>query len=115
MSEWLANVGASPVPGQIAIHQGQHTVDAVNPAMSRQWIYSPAPQSVQYLTLNTPPGVAPDQQCGRVVLSDLHVSAGDKVAFPFPDGCVSQGLSPQEKALLFMLFDLSSCVMSDDE
>ncbi len=115
LSDWLANVDVGSVPGQLVIHAGQHTVDAVNPVISRRWIYGESPTSIQYFTFNTPIGVPDDQQCGRVVFSDIHVSSGDQVGAAFPGGCQTATLSAQEKALLFMLFDLSSCVMSDDD
>jgi hypothetical protein len=115
LSEWLVHVGASTTLGQISITAAQHTVNAVNPAMSQAWIYGVSPQSVQYFTFNTPIGVPAEKQCGRVVYSDIHVSSGDLVGASFPEGCQTSGLSSQEKALLFMLFDLSSCVVADTE
>jgi len=114
-SEWLVNVGASTVPDELVITEAQHTIDAVNPAVSTRWVYGEDPTSVQYLTFNTPIGVAEEEQCGRLVLSDIHVSSGDDIGEDFPDGCNSTTLSPQEKALLFMLFDLSACIIPDDD
>jgi hypothetical protein len=114
LSEWLVNVGASQKAGEIPIKAAQHTVDAVNPLVSKRWIYSNSPTSVQYFTFNTPISVAEENQCGRVVFSDIHVSSGDVVGPDFPNGCQTTDLSPQEKALLFMLFDLSACVQTDD-
>jgi hypothetical protein len=111
MAEWIDKVGGSSMFGELNILGGRHTVDSVG-TTARQWIYSESPASVQYLEALTPIG---GEACGRAVLSDIHVSTGDGTSDtshyskPFPTGCVTSDLSPQEKALVFMLFDLSSC------
>ena len=113
LAQWLMNVGGSTAYGQLEIRGAQHTINTVN--RGRQWIYSTTPQSVQYLDATTPfSGPA----CGRVVLSDIHVSTGggsmteddSSPSLAYPDGCRTMDLSPQEKTLEFMIFDLSSCV-----
>ncbi len=117
LSDWLVNVGASSTPGELPITAPQHTVSTVNNAAVTPWITGKKPDtgSVKYLTFNAPMGAPDDKVCGRVVFSDIHVSSGDKTGKPFPTGCVTSGLSPQEKALVFMLFDLSACVQNDNE
>ena len=117
LADWLVKVGGSTTMGKVAIKAAQHTINATNNPPAQRWIYSSTPMSTQYLSFNTPIGVAADQQCGRVVLSDIHVSSGDSSApaKPYPSGCVTTTLSAQEKVLEFMLFDLSSCVLKDDK
>lgn len=117
LADWMVEVGGSMVAGQVAIKEGQHTIDAVDPARATRWIYTeaPLPASVQHLSFNAPVDVAAEQQCGRVVDSDIHVSSGDLPGAPFPNGCSSKGLTPQEKVLAFMFFELSACLLPDDQ
>jgi hypothetical protein len=117
LRDWLVNVGASTTPGKLLIHDGEHTVDSVIPGSAQQWITVNDPDGhsgvVQYFSFTTPVGRT---ECGRMVFSDLHVASGtgDSGKIAFPTGCASEALSPQEKALAFMLFDLSSCVQPED-
>src|SRR6202012_3870262 len=84
-----------------------------------------APNATEYFSFDTPIGTHGSEVCGRVVYSDLHVSGGansqdipnvppDYPGFTsggiVPDGCAAHPLTAQEKALEFMIFDLSSCL-----
>jgi hypothetical protein len=118
--DWLVNAGASTTPGELPIKDSKHNLIGVDSSKAQSWITVPGPgpdggteKLVEYMTFNTPIDSPAAMQCGRVVYSDLHVSSGDITGQPFPSGCVTSDLSPQEKALEFMLFDLSSCVQSD--
>jgi hypothetical protein len=133
-SEWLTNVGASTVPGQIPISGARYTCGSNDPANGgTEFLYiDPAiaandkvdgsnavepHHSVQDLQFTTPVGASADQVCGKVVFSDMHVSSGSTsaAAIPYPgpgagSGCAQTDLSPQEKALAFIFFDIASCV-----
>jgi hypothetical protein len=115
-AQWLDVVKAtSPMPGQIQIFVPRHDLDAVV-APARRWIYTDMPTTVQHFTFNTPVGIDEDKQCGRVLFSDFHVNSimnGDLAVFPME--CNDMPLTPQEKVLEFMLFDLSSCVQPDSK
>jgi hypothetical protein len=123
LNKWLGNVGAL-TNGELLIHYAKHnaTVTPTN-TPSTPWISadmgSQFPGGTEYFSFDTPP--ASTDKCGRVVYSDLHVSGGpgaganpDYPAFNpgiVPDQCASHPLTPQEKALEFMIFDLSSCLI----
>ncbi len=130
LKQWLSNVGALGQNGMpaddLSIYQPRFnaTVAPVN-ASSQAWISSDAswePGMTMYFSFDTPvnapagPDGGPPNYCGRAVFSDLHVAGDPSTAdtSPPPAGCQAADLSPQERALEFMLFDLSSCVIPDN-
>jgi hypothetical protein len=123
LQEWLMNNGAL-VNGELLIEEARHNANVMaEHDVSQPWIVgsasSTAPGATQYFSFNTPTEQAkvPDGKlCGRVVFSDLHVGAAseDNTRMAVPASCNDTPLSPQEKALEFMLFDLSACVIPDD-
>lgn len=123
LQQWLTHNNAL-VNGELPIEEARHNADVTSEHdVSQPWIVgaqnSNAPGATQYFSFNTPTDQAkvPDGKlCGRVVYSDLHVGAAseDNTRRTVPESCNDVELSPQEKALEFMLFDLSACVIPDD-
>ena len=109
---WMVNVGGSTTRDAIVITGGKSTVTTVDNTKAERWVYTNnAAQNTQNFQFVTPNEGDPANACGKVVFSDMHVS-GDPKGNPYPshDCGTSLTLSAQEKALAFMLFDLSSCV-----
>jgi len=124
LAKWLVNVGASTVQGTLNVVGPRDNIQAVNPMTSREWITLENPNEqptkvVEYMSFNTPIGVPEAEACGRVVFTGLHVSTAveDRLMQPpgFPGLCENTELSAQEKAVAFMLFDLSACIQNEDE
>jgi len=115
-AQWLAGpeVKASTTIGTIHLKDIRNDVSSVTPKISQKWIFQDTPK---YFTFNTPVGKPAEAQCGRAVFTDLHVGSGNTPGGTFPGGCLdpSVELTPQEKALVFLLFDLASCVLGDGE
>lgn len=138
LQNWLSNNGALntnqtlPIRGvRVSLMKNNTNVATMamnpNPAYGQSWIrltknngtldtnLFPA-QPSQYYSFYTPLSQPPALQCGQMVWTDLHVAGGTGDAsgagttLAFPKGCTSKGLSPQEKALIFLLFDLTSCI-----
>ena len=115
---WMLNVGGSPA-GQrgvipIEANTGKQTATGVDAARVERWVYWPnnGQEFPQMFQFTTPAEATPDNRCGKVVFSDMHVSGDSRssTGTPFPDQCSNNPLTPQEKALAFMFFDIASCV-----
>ncbi len=124
MKDWLSKQSALTAGGQLHIVDPRYNVTAAA-STALDWIHaqdtngSPTPlnvSAIQQLSFDAPVDAAAGAACGRVVFSNLHVASGaqggvqDDPQAAFPTGCKTTDLSPQQRALEFMLFDLSSCI-----
>ncbi|HEY4180438.1 MAG TPA: hypothetical protein VGM90_26525 [Kofleriaceae bacterium] len=118
-AKWLDFVGATPTHDQISIADPRYIVQNPDLTKTERWVYfdptltTPAGKTgTQDFLFTTPLDVAADQRCGKVVFSDMHVSKGSSssAGTGWPGGCSADPLTPQEKALAFIFFDISSCV-----
>src|SRR4029079_15002393 len=107
------------VRDQLPVVDARYTCKSVTAGKAEQWIYVDPGQplimgasGVQDMLFTTPLDQPPEARCGKVVFSDMHVSAGSssKSGTPYPGGCSTQPLTAQEKALAFIFFDIASCV-----
>jgi hypothetical protein len=124
-ASWMTNVKGSTVRDRIVLQNqppdptqdntifstGRSTCSGTDLNKTERWVYLPdqggGTQNFQFTTPNEAPVEA---RCGKVVFSDMHVS-GSSGDGDYPDSCgTSNELTPQEKALAFMFFDISSCV-----
>jgi hypothetical protein len=124
LATWLQAVGAWSTFGDLTIFDAKNSVKSFDQSRVRDWIYvqntklyptlAPVPYATEYVTFNTPVGASTADQCGRFIFSDIHVSSGDK-GTSFPSECKSTTMSPQELALEYMFFDLSSAVCDEKQ
>ena len=117
-SQWLNAPGVGALsatnPPRVSIAEARNDVDQPVVAGAEEWITrhnDPADNdAVLHYTFNTPWGVEPANQCGRVLFSDFHVTLGNTAGQTFPNHCGTGGLTSQEKILAYFLFDLTSCI-----
>ncbi len=132
LADWLVNVNATQTKGELPINQPRFDVGRVT-SPTQRWVYErrwsvpgivpdpSVPEATKYLSVNTPVGKPVEEQCGKFVFADMHLSAIDMQtpgsALPddaFPGSCAKE-LTSEEKALAFLFFDLSSCVQDDTQ
>ena len=129
-STWLDTVQATTAPQSSKLAATALRADLTTnpktgapPETSRRWLYAAqnTSEETKFFSFNTPIGKPADQQCGRGVFTDIHVSSSgptaDTSGGTFPNNCKTPkpALSPQEKALLFLMMDLASCVQDDTQ
>lgn len=134
MHDWLKNVGALTNDELPIVQARYNALVSSSNVNSRSWIVADqtamvpdggsAAGATEYFSFETPIASPLEQKCGRVVYSDLHVGAassdygvmpgGNTSGGIVPSGCADAGLSPQEKALEYMLFDLTACFTSQN-
>src|SRR5262249_18212989 len=111
LAQWLQYIGASTTYGQMTIQTLRHAFTGAVPP-SLPWItvndlfLGTVPM---HYTFDTPVGVPPAQQCGRVLYDDFHVEdpsltigVASTTGYTFPTECAASPMTPQEKMLEFM-------------
>ncbi len=109
LSTWLQEVGASTTPGQMALNTLREDQTGVNPP-TETWLTLDSPSVAMQFVWDTPIGAPAGQQCGRVLYNEYHVETSSFGTFANEvSGCSpSGGMSPQEKLLEYMLFELTA-------
>jgi hypothetical protein len=113
LETWLQNVGATTTPGQMALDTLRvDTTGVVAPTQS--WLALNDPtygNPVMQFVFDTPipPAGQTVNQCGRVLFNEYHVENGSSSpSQTFPSECTgSAAMTPQEKLLEYMLFELT--------
>ena len=112
-AKWLATVNAlsRPTPPQMQIMAPHADLGALAAGGgAKLWLSSFSPSTSQAVSIETPILSSPDKSCGRIIFSDFHASVAAPVSMTFPGECDPVlTLTAEEKALAFMLFDLTSC------
>lgn len=116
LADWLDVLGASTDYAEIEIQSWRRTLVEVDEPVQRYLYNDDVPgddvDSTQNVRIDTPVGADRGNECGRFVFSDMHVSAEDSSSSStrFPEGCNTDELLPQEKALVYMMFELAACI-----
>lgn len=122
LEAWLGQVGALDASGELVVPLANARDNAlVGPSnLAIPWMQTdPAvtPPSTQLFSWDmplSPADAGPTATCGRVVYSDTHASGSPSdyaTSTVVPTGCdATAPLSPDEDAIEFMLFNLTSCI-----
>jgi hypothetical protein len=113
-ADWMVNEGVTTAPDyEFDIIEPRSQNTGLGPSSEEFVHLIDMNDRTQQFSFNTPYGAPDEAACGRVAYSGFHVSVGGGSSpfeeAVFPEHCMGD-LTNQEKVLLYMLFDLSSCI-----
>jgi hypothetical protein len=118
LADWRAFVEPASTYGQVECEQVWDNFTGANPAVAQVWGSSPAdlaaaPGHPRFVTINTPAGLPVEQQCGRAVHLDAHITTS--LTHPinnYPSDC-GTNLENGEQVLAFFFYDVASCIQDE--
>ena len=108
MYDWMEAEGALDANGHFDVNDARFTIGNLDESVAELWLTYTTGTPL-YFAFNTPLNVPEEEQCGRVVFSDLHVGNPQDSGDSFPSQCATAA-TPQEIALIYMFFDLTACI-----
>jgi hypothetical protein len=111
LQTWLQNLTPPILPGQMQLNTLKHDLNGVIPP-TQSWLTlntngNPVMQFVFDTPIATVANPTPNQ-CGRVLYNEYHVENGSSAPTKlFPTECTTGAMTPQEKLLEYMLFELT--------
>ncbi|GAC1351341.1 MAG: hypothetical protein NVSMB1_03410 [Polyangiales bacterium] len=117
LADWLNFVTPGATYGKLPTDKMFDNFHSASAADTQTWATSgepstPAVSHPRFITVNTPVGKPPENQCGKAVHLDAHINSGDTIDDTFPTGC-SSPIKDGEKAFAFFFFDLASCIQKE--
>ncbi|HJZ86032.1 MAG TPA: hypothetical protein VKN99_12725 [Polyangia bacterium] len=120
LKQWLTELGATNPDGTVHITHflDQWIMQKSNVAPVREWVRGPVQSGDGSINALLPLTFTFDYNgCGRVLYSSYHTLGRDNdlcgLGGPgchFPDYCDGSPLSPQERILEYLIFEISTCV-----
>jgi hypothetical protein len=110
IGSWMLGIGAA-TNGQLSVTMAQNSLQSVV-SPTQQWLTGPPGSEFPLLiSFPTPFEATSGPQCGRVDFSDMHTSdeGVSHPDVPFPSGCTTTSVAPQERLLEFLFFDTPTC------
>ena len=114
MRQWLYHVDAVDADGRMELDDPVPALSSTHEDYVTDWLSFLEHGEPSLFSFNMPLGSEGDDACGRVVYSSLHVASSAPASFPL--GCAGEpALHDEEKAMIYMLFDLSACIAPECE